>query len=308
MRKLSGALSLCVGAGLLVAAAPANEVLIPAEKVAPESLTVTAKGDLIVGSNYDGTVWRAKRGEAKAHVWLDPAKTGMKSLLGVFADDAHQRLFVCSRPSRFGAPPPADGKGSDAHIFDLRTGAAIATYPMPDGIKDVCNDFAVARDGTAYIAETAKGAIYRIRPGAAAIDTWLVDPRLAGADGIAFDTDGKLYVTSVTTARAFRVGIAADGSAAGLTELTTSRPLKHPDGLRNIGAGRFLIAENSPEGGVVLATLKGDALDIRTLTGGRPGTTSAVARDGRAWAVVANAAAPEGQPASPTVIYSLPLD
>jgi sugar lactone lactonase YvrE len=308
MRKLSQTLALGVGAGVLMAAAPVNEIVIPAAKVAPESITVTAGGDLIAGSNYDGTVWRAKRGQGRAHVWLDPAKTGMKSLLGVFADDARNRLFVCSRPSRFGEAPPADGKGSDAHIFDLRSGAVIATYPMPDGIKDVCNDFAVARDGTAYIAETAKGAIYRIKPGATAIDVWLTDSQLAGADGIAFDTDGKLYVTSVTTARAFRVGIAPDGSAAGLTELSPSRPLRRPDGLRNIGAGRFLIAENSPEGGIALATLTGDRLEIRTLAGGRPGTTSAVLRDGRAWGVVANPAEKQAANGQSTTIYSVSIE
>src|SRR3546814_19151391 len=69
---------------------------------------------------------------------------------------------------------------------------SVRNIPTPGASRSLCNDFAVAPDGTAYVAETLRGSIIRVRGDKA--DVWIADPRLAGADGIAFDDDGQLYV------------------------------------------------------------------------------------------------------------------
>src|SRR3954465_15950464 len=103
--------------------------------VFPESRTSTKGGDLIIGSSGKGAVYRAKAGASKATVWLDPAKTGIKSILGVFADDASGTLYVCS-VSPPGKPPEPDQ--SNLHAFDLKTRALKKSYHLPGGAGAVC--------------------------------------------------------------------------------------------------------------------------------------------------------------------------
>ncbi|HWL46231.1 MAG TPA: hypothetical protein VNQ31_00810, partial [Sphingomonadaceae bacterium] len=194
MRRATAALSI-LAAGLLGGAAsvPAD-IAIPQAQVFPESITATRDGTLIVGSAGNGTVWRARPGDAAAAVFIDPARSGLVSVLGVYADDAHGLLYVCS-VGRRGDPAEARDRAAAARTFDLASGAAVATHPLPGGSQSLCNDFAVAPDGTAYIAETLRGSILRVRKDAKTADVWLADPRLAGLDGIAFDDDGRLYLT-----------------------------------------------------------------------------------------------------------------
>ena len=286
MMKTRMRMAMIAATTLIGTAALEAEIVIPAPRVFPESITASKTGDLYVGSAGDGSVWRARPGQPQATLFLDPAKTGMHGMLGVYADDRGGKLWACQRPGAAEAPEARD-RASAVRTFDLKTGASIATYPMPNGAKDVCNDFAIARDGTVYIAETATGIVYRIARGASAIDMWLADDRLKGADGIAMDGDDALLVASVITGRAFRIAIGKDTHAAATIELTPSRPLAHPDGVRALGGHRFLVTENGADGGVAIGTLAGNRLDIRKLDGGQGGTTSAVAVGGTGWAVVA---------------------
>lgn len=310
MKRLMWAAPLAAVASMAAGQGKAADIPYAQPRVFPESVTVTKGGDLITGSLATGTIWRVRKGEAQASAWIDPAQSGLRSTLGVYADDAAHLLWVCSTGG-FGDAP--DERLSAVRTFDLRTGKALATYPMPNGSKDLCNDFAIARDGSAYIAETLHGAVYRVKPGTAAIESWLVDPKLRGADGIAFDDDGKLYVTSVMTGRAFRIAIGGDGKPGDVTELTPSRKLDRPDGLRALGKGRFLVAEAGTAGGITVMTVKGDTLDVQTPLAGSPqGVTSAVALKGIAYGVVSQRrylADPtlKAQDPGAFVIYSVPI-
>ncbi|HWA23048.1 MAG TPA: hypothetical protein VG735_11685, partial [Caulobacterales bacterium] len=234
----------------------------------------------IIGSNNKGAIYRAKAGSAKAAIWLDPAKTGMRTVLGVYADDASNTLYVCSA-SPYGQPRQAEF--SALRTFDLKTGAAKASYPMIDPDKAVCNDIAIDKDGAAFITDTAGGRVMKLAKGAPALSVWFQDDRLEGIDGIAFGDRG-LYVNTVGTSRLFRIEKRADGTAGALTELTPSLPLKGPDGLRALGGEKFLMAESTPTSGRVSeVTITGDKAELRVLTNDAPGVT-AIARIGdRVW-------------------------
>jgi len=262
-------------------AAPAS-ILIDDQAVFPESLTATAGGDLIIGSSAKGAIYRAGAGAAKAELWIDPKTSGMVGVFGVFADDRRHLLYVCSLP--FGAPPDKADRLSALRTFDLASGAAKGDYPLPDGAKALCNDIAVAADGTAYISETRGGRVLRLKPGGAQLDIWAQDARLAGVDGVAVGGDGAVYVNTVTTGRMFRIPLARDGSAGALVELRPSLPLGGPDGLRALGGLRFLQAENVA-GRVSEVTVAGDAADVTPLKTGEPGVTSAVLANGLVWSV-----------------------
>lgn len=280
------------GLGLAMAAsaagaAPLSQVVIDDTGVFPESLTSTAAGDLIIASSAKGAIYRAAPGADKASVWIDPATSGISGLLGVFADEKSHTLYACS--AAFGAPPDrADGL-SALRAFDLKSGAAKAAYPMPGGAKALCNDIAVARDGTAYVSETLGGQVLRLRKGAKALEVWIKDDRLAGVDGVAVGGDGAVYLNTVTTGRLFRIPVGAGGAAGAVAELQPSLKLDRPDGLRAIGGLRFLMAEGGG-GRIDEVVVAGDKATVVPLKSDDPGVTAVTLTQGRAWIVNAKMA------------------
>jgi hypothetical protein len=61
-----------------------------------------------------------------------------------------------------------------------------------------------------------------------------------GLDGIAFGSDGNLYVTTFIPGALFRIAV-KDGKAGAITALKTSRPLDHADARRTFGDSLLLI-------------------------------------------------------------------
>jgi hypothetical protein len=306
-------LALTVAFGALLGAAPARAaepapITIDDSNVFPESLTATASGDLIVGSSAKGTIYRAKAGAAKAEPWIDPKVSGMIGVFGVFADDRTRTLYACSLP--FGAPREQADVLSALRAFDLRTGKPKASYPLPDGYNSLCNDIAVAKDGTVYVSETRQGRVLRLTPGASALEVWIKDPKFAAVDGIAIGGDGAVYVNTVATGHMFRIPVGADGAAGPPTELQPSLPLDHPDGLRALGGLTFLQSENGDQGRVAEVTIDGDKATITPLKS-EPGVVSAVRAKGRIWTIDAKFAyrrdpALKGKDPNPFLIEPVP--
>jgi hypothetical protein len=289
-------------------AAEARTITIAGSGIYPESVTSTQAGDVIFGSMGKGGVYRAKPGETVATLWIDPAKMNLVSVLGVLADEPSNTLYVCS--SGDGAPPDRADVLSAVRTFDLKTGAPKGSYPMPGGRGALCNDFAIGKDGTVYVAETLVGQVLRLKKGARALEVFVKDDRLAGADGVALGGDGALYINSFTHNRFVRVAVNADGSAGAVTPLTTSIPLDHPDGLRSLGAMRFLQAEGG--GRIDLVTVSGDKALITPLKTGEPGLVGMTVTRGKVWAVdgklaYRNDPALKGQDPGPFEAEALPL-
>ncbi len=283
----AAAAGLVLAAGAPAAmAADAGTITFDGPGIFPESMTATKAGDLIFGSSAKGGVYRARPGETVASLWIDPAKTPMGGVLGVYADEPSSTLYVCSIGG--GAPPDKADAYSEVLSFDLKTGALKASYPMPGGRKALCNDFAVGKDGSVYVAETIGGQVLRLKKGAAALEVFAKDDKLAGADGIAFGSDGNLYVNSFTKYRFVRLAVGKDGTAGAITELTPSAPLDHPDGMRSFGGMRFLMAEGA--GRIDVVAVKGDALTVTPVKTGEPGLTSMAVTRGKLWFINAKLA------------------
>jgi sugar lactone lactonase YvrE len=145
-------------------------------------------------------------------------------------------------------------------------------YPFPGG--GLCNDVAIAQDGTTYVTDTTGGRILRLKPGAAALEVWApMDPLLATVDGIALLADGSVYANTYTMpGRLLRVPVRPDGSAGPPVQIETSQPLSRPDGLRSVGRNRMLQAEG--QGRVAEITINGDRADVRVLREGLTGATA----------------------------------
>lgn len=305
---LSRLLPFAAALALAAPALAADDVLIDAVHVYPESLSADRTGRLYIGSTI-GIVFRTAPDGNVAEPWIRPdAGNGLLSVLGVLTDERHGTLWVCSAPMPFRTPPAI---GTSALIaFDLATGTVKARYELP-APASACNDVTIARDGTAFATDTPNGRIFRLAPGAKALALYAQDPRLKGVDGIAFSGDGALYVNNVQAQTMLRVDRTPDGAFAGLTTLTLSQPVKGPDGLRLIAGNRFLQAEGT-SGKVTLVTITGDAAEISDLRTGLDSSPGVTPARGRAYAIEGKiqflvVPALKGKEPGPFVARAIPL-
>jgi len=250
------------------------DVVIDDKDVYPESITSLSDGTLINGS-VKGVVYRALRTQTTATPWIrSTPENGMLSVLGVMGDEQSNTLWLCSAAMPVPGAPPANGKPSSLMAFDLRTGAQKASYPFPPP-NSACNDIAVDSDGAVYATDTPNGRIFKLAPGANALELYAQDEKLKGVDGIVFSGDGTLYVNIVTRGAILRIDRKADRSFAGTTELTLSEPIKGPDGFRLIEGNRFLQAQGQG-GRIDEVRISGNTATIRKLRDGLnspPGVT-----------------------------------
>jgi sugar lactone lactonase YvrE len=272
-----------LGLALAVSASAANagptEITLPGTRVFPESITSTSNGTLIIGSLGHGDILRVEPGKSIADEWIKPGAGGLNGVLGVYADEKGKQLWVCSNNM--------EGKGEATAVmtFDLKTGAPKGTYPLP-GQGPLCNDIAVASDGTAYVTDTRLATILMLKPGSKSLDVAAKDPLLAGADGLAFGDKTTLYVNSVSANKILRLDLGPDGKSKNIRDLKLSRALDRPDGMRAIGAHRLLLAENA--GKMDIVTFEGPEKEnavITTVKEGLESTPGVTATRGTAWIV-----------------------
>jgi hypothetical protein len=270
-------LPIAVLAGLAVAPCGARaqqtQILIDDTRVFPESLTSTADGTVIIGSMEHGTIYHAAPGAAKATPWIAAAPNGLRRVLGVFVNEAANTLWVCTND------PDPNGKDADLKAFDLKTGAPKGSYAFPGG--GLCNDIAVARDGTTYVTDTRGGRILALKPGATALAVWAADAKWVGIDGIAMLTNGAVLFNNVRENQLVRVDVKADGTAGAATLLALSQPIAGPDGMRALQDGSFILAENR-SGKIDIVNVDGDKAKIETIKDGFKYTPTAVTLAGDA--------------------------
>jgi sugar lactone lactonase YvrE len=250
-------------------AADRPEITFSDARIFPESLTSTKSGDIYFGSLGLDAVYRATSKSSQATVWLQPKSNGLTTVLGVFADEKAGVLWVCSSASggRRGAPYVGE---TALKAFKLSDASPRGSYPFPG--NGLCNDIAVAKDGTVYATDTNMGRVLRLKKGAAALDVWAEDAMtLATADGIALLSDGHVYVNSVGQGTLLRIPVKADGSAGPIVKLEPSRPLMGPDGMRSIGSKTMLLVEG---GRLDEVTINGDKAEVKVLKEGMTGVTA----------------------------------
>lgn len=153
-------LAAALAAVLTLGAAPADATtaprlstafVLPGAKVYPEGITSDPRtGTVYVGSYADGTVYRARPGQDTAEVFL-PAGTDGRHTANGLSVDAHGRLWV------------TDSTNGVA-VYDTRTGSRLARFGIPGGAPSFVNDLALTPDGTAYLTDSLRAAVYRVTP------------------------------------------------------------------------------------------------------------------------------------------------
>ena len=105
--------------------------------------------------------------------------------------------------------------------------------------------------GSLYVTDSANPTILKLSPGATTFEVFAQDSEFsppqnggAGLDGIAFGSDGNLYVTTYVAGGFFRVEVKA-GKAGRITALSGDHQLRFPDALRKLGDNSFLLVEGA---------------------------------------------------------------
>jgi sugar lactone lactonase YvrE len=276
----------CTVSGSVVFAAP-SAIDLPGGRTFPESLTSTKDGTIYVGSLDSSGIMRIEPGSATARIWINPGTFGLRSVLGVLADERSNTLWACSNDlSAIGVAGGSSEAGSSLKGFDLNTGVGKVSAKLV-GERVICNDIAIGADGSAFVTNTAAAQILRLRPGTDRLEIWTSDPQLAppavggaGLDGIAFGSDGNLYVDTYTSGELFRVNV-KEGKAGRVTKLKPSRALALADAIRPLGGNAFLIIEGG--GRLDRLVIHGDSATVETLKDGFAGPTGVTIVGGTAW-------------------------
>ena len=294
-----------------------ESIPIPGSKAFPESITSSSDGELFVGRIGDGGVVRFNARTAESTVFVQPGAAGSRSILGVFADEASSTLWACSNDlSALGGPATGNDIGSALKAFDLKTGDAKRSISLP-GSHAFCNDITVDAKGSVYVTDSANPTVLKLSPGAATFEVFARDSAFsppkgggAGLDGIAFGSDGNLYVTTYTAGELFRVEV-KDGRARRVTKLTGNRHLQFPDALRRLGDNSFLLIEGS--GRLDRVVIRGDAFAVTAIHDGFVTPTSVAQIGTTAWvsegqlAFFFDPSKRNSSPSLPFRIYAVPM-
>jgi sugar lactone lactonase YvrE len=290
-------------------AAPAD-VTLPGDHAFPESITTTGDGTMFISNIAGGGVLKVKPGASMAEPFIAPGAYDTRSTFGVLADEKTKTLWVCSNDATvIGLPGPSKVEGAYLKGFDLATGEGKISAKLP-GKAAICNDMAIAADGTLYLTNTLAPQILDLKPGAKDLAIWAEDPALApaggaGLDGIAFGGDGNIYVNKFASGDLLRVDM-HDGKAGAVTKLTTSKPLTFPDGLRPISGQSCLMAEGG--GRLDRITVDGDKATVDVIKDGFVQPTGVSLQGNIAWVADGQLSRLKGTaPTLPFKVYAIPL-
>jgi sugar lactone lactonase YvrE len=298
----------------LSVAAPAS-IDLPGSRAYPESLSSSKDGTLYVGNAAEGGVLRI-RPQGRPEQWIKPGSFGSASTLGILVDEGSNTLWVCSNDlSSTGQNVPGGGPGSALLGFDLKTGSGKVRAAF-DGEHNFCNDMAVGGDGSVYTTNSDAPQILKLPPHGKKLQVWFTEPAMQpapggyGLDGIAFGSDGNLYVNLFDAADLYRIEV-KDGKAGKLTRLKPSRKLALTDALRPLRPGVFLLIEGA--GRLDTMTVKGDDVLIATLEDGYVSPTGVTPVGDIAWVsegqldFLADGTKPEGKPRLPFRLFPVAI-
>lgn len=209
-------------------------------------IAFNAQGDLFVASGVFNEVLRIRAAD------VNPQKpgTGQTFATGTggangIAFDKQGNLFV------------SGGRSGVVYRVGPNGGAAEAvvkieahTRTLPDGKTQqatVANGLAFDSKGVLYVADTARGAIWKVEMagGKGAKPVLLAQsPLLEGADGLAFDADGRLWVTP--NERNALVTVTSDGQVREAARNSSAGPLEFPSAIVFVGNTGYISNYDTP--------------------------------------------------------------
>ena len=252
-------------------AAKPTSLTLPGDKYYPESLHAAADGTLYVGSLGTGQVVKFAPGATTSTSFI--AAGDPKGVAGVFIDSAGSTLWLCA--ADLSTTPPT----TEVRSYELATATKKASFTFSQ--PAFCNDFALDASGNLFVSDSF-GNVWQLKKGATALTIWKTDPLLApstatgfGADGIALDGAGNLWVSAFSDSRLLKIAIASDGTAGALTQVTVTPALGTPDGMRFLDASTLVLADGA-SGTLTKVALSGTTGTSSVLASGLNGPTGVV--------------------------------
>ena len=183
-----------------------------------------ARDRYLVSGIHGRTIVALKPGGAPApYLAADPDIDSVQAL----AVDRPRGVLWASTSARPQAKDmPADHKGRAGLLkIDLASGRVLARYDAPRAEDRALGDMTVAADGTVYAADSITGEIWRLKPGAAALDRVLAGGVLLSPQSMVATPDGRrlivadyvsgLNVLDLATGRVTRLPVPDDLSLSG---------------------------------------------------------------------------------------------
>ena len=267
------------------------------ERFFPEGVAVDRNGNFYMGSLDLGVIYKGTADNPTATPFIAAGSNGLVSVLGLYADDPTNTLWVCSSDAGNGQLKGTAPVAIKA--FNLTTGAAMASYAWPAPtttpiagatVNGFCNDLTVDADGNVYATDSWYPRILRLKKGATALDQWVSDPVLGMGqwhlNGIDVDqSSGNLFVvdqgSDAQSGKLFRIPITSTGAAGAITQITMPAPLKHPDGLKVIAPN--LLAMGEAAGGMSLIKLTNNTGVVTNVISGLRNVSTLALYQASAW-------------------------
>lgn len=229
-------------------------------------------GEFFFGDVRQRCVWRrAKDGTLSRFTSVGD---GLYGVFQLAVDEPRRRLWAATSmiPSAAGFNPADKGRAALVAL-DLITGDVIASFPLPpDGNNHVLGDLLLASDGTLFITDSATPTLWRLAPGATALDAFVATPGYTSLQGLALlDGGRKLLVSDYSNGL-----LAIDLSSRAITPVTSPAnvTLLGLDGLL-ARDNAILAVQNGVEPQRVLRLALSPAADtvtsVETLAAGQPG-------------------------------------
>ena len=159
------------------ASRPAEVIVLPGASSA-EGIAAAGDGIFYAGDFLRGDIFRGDVRRGTAEVFIDAPEGRMA--VGMAADLPHHLLFV------------AGGFGQ-AHVYDTRTGATVASYQFADPATSIINDVAVTRRG-AWFTDSLQAQLYFVPISRAGVPGPF---RTLGLSGPAADTGGEFNLNGI---------------------------------------------------------------------------------------------------------------
>ena len=202
------AVSLAVSAPATAAPFP-DSIPLPVD-FAPEGIASGAGSTFYAGSLTTGDIYRGSLRSGAGGIFID-APPG-RVAVGLKADRTHRLLFV------------AGGATGAAYVYDLRTGAPVATYQFAPAGTALLNDVVVTSDG-AYFTDSFAPVLYKIpigRGGTLGSGTAIalsgpataIDPTTPNLNGIDATPNGATLIVNHTALGALFTVDPATGASA----------------------------------------------------------------------------------------------
>jgi hypothetical protein len=131
--------------------------------------------------------------KGEAHDFSAPGDK-LDAVLGLAVDAARGHLYAVST-NAFEDSGKTERRNAVV-LYNLKDGRLIDRFTVPEAMQ--LNDVAIAPDGTIYATDSASGTVFRKKPDERTLTRLGETGGVRGANGIAFSSDGILYVTLST--------------------------------------------------------------------------------------------------------------